>query len=608
MRGTFRGTVVLLCLMTAACISHEKTGDGAAAVGDWKTAVLAYREALRSDPSSPQLKGKYQNAVREAQVELIRKAQACAKVQNWFCVVAETEDALTLDPANPELMAMREDAGRSLARVMLQRAREHAAERRFPDALGQVKRAASTTGDAQVQQEVAQTRAEVVALGDAEAERLRQAKAYPEALALLRLLAGVEGSRQERIQAVEAEQARYVDAEYERLAGEGDVALASRQWTEARTKYEAALSLKAGGRAEPLARYTGGLEQAEQGLARADFAAAEAGFRQAVESGLDKDGAAAQQLERVAVRPYFIRIRTLLTTPLRPGGQPWAGPASPWLRRLMVREASGGVQPFIEAATRLPPRNRPWLSVVAALPEGDRLMTPPAEGTHVSYGSSFVVMTNHYDARKVGFRVVHGEDEALEDVGVVSIPLGELVSRQLLTLRGGAVVALDVVAEPAPGQVEGSFQTMRPHPDGTNLAPDLSLPTDRTRGFRLVNVQVGVGARDFLDEGGTDGPPELYVEIEQGQRLVYQGPPGQNQYQSAWSPSAVTLHLEETEQLVVRVWEADPLDHDLVLTTTVPAGAVAAGAFQTKSPTGSYLDLRFEPRGPMGPRVAGRAE
>jgi hypothetical protein len=606
MRGAFRGAVVLLCLMTAACISHEKNGDSAAAVGEWKTAVLAYREALMSDPHSPQLKGKYQNAVREAQVELIRKAQACAKTQNWFCVVAETDDALKLDPANTEVLAMREDAGRSLARVMLQRAKEHAAEKRFPDALGQVKRAAATTNDAQVQQEVAQTRAEVVAGGDAEAERLRQAKAYPEALALLRLLAGVDGSRQARIQAIEAEQAQYVEVESERLAREGDAALAARRWTEARTKYEAALSLKAGGRAEPLARYAGGLEQAEQALARSDFAAAEAGYRQAVESGLDRDGAAAQQLERVAVRPYFVRIRTLLTAPLRPGGQPWAGTAGPWLRRMMVLEASGGVQAFIEAASRLPPRNRPSLSVIAALPEGDLLMTPPAEGAHVSYSSSFVVMTNHYDARKVGFRVVHGEeDETPEDVGVVSVPLGELVSRQLLTLRGGSVVALDVVAEPAPGELEGNFVAMRPPFDGSNLAPDFSQPTARTRGFRLMNVSVGVAAQDFDNERGTDGPPELYVEIEQGNRLVYQGPPGRSQYESTWSP-AVNLYLEETEQLVVRVWEADRLDHDLVLTTTVPAGAVAAGTFQTKSPTGSYLDLRFVPRQPVGPRVAGR--
>jgi hypothetical protein len=126
------GAMVVLLMCLSACVAHEKNGDRAAAVGDWKTALLAYREALMKEPESPALKEKYEQARREAVVAASQRARTCASAREWPCAVEEADFALSLDASNTELAAFRADAARELALELLQRARVTAGQQQFP--------------------------------------------------------------------------------------------------------------------------------------------------------------------------------------------------------------------------------------------------------------------------------------------------------------------------------------------------------------------------------------------------------------------------------------------------------------------------------------------
>jgi tetratricopeptide (TPR) repeat protein len=605
--------VLLLCL--TACVAHEKNGDKAAAAGDWKTAVAAYREALVSEPDSPALKQKYEQAREEAVADASRRARSCAGARDWQCAVSEADYALGLDTSSPELAAFRADAARSLAREQLQRARTMAGGQQFVEALDMLQRATAVSHDAEILQDASRARAEVVGLADTEAERLRQLKAYPRALTLLRLVVQSDPSRQQKLAAMEAEYDQFQMAEYERLAREGDVALAQRRFAEAQEKYEEALRMKAGGRAEPLARYAGGLAQADKAMSRRDFVAAAEGYRRAVDSGLDRDGQAAARLAQVEIRPYALRIESVLLRLARPDGRPWVGPPSPLFGRMLDKGAdlaSGSNDAarrlLIRAAERVPAQNRPSVSVIVTLPDGERLMTPMRSGPYAVFDDpELVVATNHFDERKVVFHVVaQAAGTALEELGVVEVALGELVQRGESELSRQSIAALELAAGPAGNRVEGMFSGLRPVSDGGNLAQDFSMPTPRTRGFRLTGVHTVVRPGDYVDEQGQDGAPDLYVELEQGGRVVYRGPVVSNHYDSSWSPVGVSLHVEKDEQLIVRVWDMDEADApDLVLNAYVPAHDLSLGRFRASSPGGgSSVELRFEPRRSGTPQVA----
>ena len=617
MRMLNRAVVVLLLCLTA-CVAHEKNGDKAAAAGDWRTALAAYREALLKEPESPALKEKFERARQEARVAASQRAHTCANAREWQCAVEEADFALSLDGSDTELAAFRADAARSLALDVVQRARTVAGTQQFPEALGLLKRATTVSNDPQVLQEATRAKAEVVGLADAEAERLRQLKAYPRSLTLLRLLVSVDASRQPKLQAVEAEYERFQSAEYERLTAEGDAVLAQRRWAEAQEKYEEALRMKSGGRAEPLARYAGGMARGESALARRDFADSAEGYREAVASGLDRDGSAEARLAAVEIRPYTIRLRSVLVMPTRLDGRPWVGPASPVLARLLGRGmdvVAGGNNAaawrvLIRAAERVPVRNRPTLSVIVTRPDGERLMTPGRTSLYAVYDDpELVIATNHFDERNLVFQVVQGEGTSQEEVGAVSVALGELVRRGESELTRQSIASLELATGLVAGRVDGMFTGLRPVGDGTNLAQDYSVPREGTRGFRLKGVRAVAIPGSYNDEAAQDGAPDLYVELEQGGRVIYRSPVVSNVTDSTWSPTSVNLHVEQAEQLVVRVWDADDGDAaDPVLSAYVPAQNLATGLFQSATPEGGSVELRFEPRRFEGPRMAGSSD
>ncbi len=607
--------VLLLCL--SACVAHEKNGDKAAAVGDWRTALAAYREALLNEPESPVLKEKFERARKEAVAAASQRAHTCASTGEWKCALEEADFALSIEPGNPELAAFRADAARSMALEQLQRARAAAGNQEFPDAFNLLKHATTLSKDPQVVQQAAQVRGEVLGLAGAEAERLYKGKEYSRSITLLRMMVPLDASWQSRLALVEAEYEQHLAAEYERLAREGDAALAQRRWAEARDRYAEALRMKSGGRAESLMRYAEGMARGESALAQRDFVSSAQGYRQAVESGHDRDRAAAAQLERVEIRPYSIRLRSVLVMPTRLDGRPWVGPANPLLA-LLLQRGMGAVsgtdnarawRQLIRAVERVPAQNRPTLSVIVTTPTGERLMTPGRNSLYAVYDDpELVIATNHYDERNIVFQVVQGEGMSTEEVGVVSVALGELVQRGESELSQRSIAALELATVPAAGRVDGMFAGLRPLGDGTNLAQDFSLPTPRTRGFFLTGVKAVVRPGDYQDEQAGDGAPDLYVEVEQGGRVVYRGPVVGNSYEASWAPTRVNLYVEQTEQLVLRVWDADDGDPaDAVLSASVPAKSLADGSFHfVGGPQGaSVVDLRFEPRRTEIPRMAG---
>ncbi|HYH98776.1 hypothetical protein [Hyalangium sp.] len=588
----------LVLLVMTACVAHEKSGDKAAAVGDWESALNAYGQALAEDPDKPELKEKYERAKREAVSDAYRKAQACATAGDWKCAVGEADFALKVDGGNSEIAAFRANAARSLALQQVAQSRDVATQGKFRIALDMIDQAKVLSSDPSVVQEAATARTGLAAMADTEAERLRQSKSYPQAVEALTVAASIDGSKRGKLDALQAEYEAFRTAEYERLAQEGDQALARRDWAAAEASYTAALNMKPGGRAEPLARYSGGVGAAEAALARRDYFTATGGYRQAVESGQDVSGYARAQLELVEVRPYAVRIRSVLARPMRPDGRPWVGTMNPYISRMIgmfTNTPRGGSRKLIEAAMSMPPGNRPNLAVRVSLPDGTLLTTPAINGLYVSYDSEFIVATNSFDERRLSLRVVHGDSQSFEDVGVIEFPLGEIVRRREAQLSAQSVAGMDLSIEPAMGRYDGMFTNMYPLHDGSNLAQDYSMPTAHATGYRLRGIRSVIRPMDLATELD-EGTPELEVEIIQGGRVVYRSPRLDNLYEAQWAISNVTLYVQPGEAVRIIVWDVDPKERDVLMDAMVPAEQFAQGQVSVSSPHGSTTLLQLEPR------------
>jgi tetratricopeptide (TPR) repeat protein len=592
---------LLMTMVLAACVAHEKVGDKAAAVGDWETALNAYGQALADDPNKPELKEKYERAKREAIADAYKKAQACASAGDWKCAVGEADFALKVDGGNSEIAAFRANAARSLALQQIAESHQVATQGKFRAALDMIDRAKVLSSDPAVVQEAATARTALAAMADAESDRLRQSRAYPDAIEALSVAVSIDGSKRGKLDALQAEYESFRTAEYERLARDGDMALARRDWAAAESSYVAALKVKPGGRAEPLARYAGGVGAGESALARRDYFNAANAYRQAVQSGQDSSGYAAAQLDLVEVRPYAVRLRSVLARPMRPDGRPWAGNMNPYMSRLVAMFTTDfaggrGIRRLIEAAMSIPPENRPNLSVRVALPDGTLLTTPAVHGIYVTYDSEFVVATNAFDERRLSLRVVHGNAQFSEDVGVVEFPLGEIVRRREAHLNGQSIAAMDLAIEPAPGRYDGMFANMYPLYDGSNLAPDFSMPTVRATGYRLRGVRAVIQPMDLTALEPDEGAGELVVEIIQGGRVIFRSPQLDNLYEAQWAISNVNLYVQPNEQLRIIVWDVDPADRDVVVDALVSAEQFANGQVVVSTPNGSNAILQLESR------------
>ena len=477
--GLYR--LALVAALMAGCIAHEKAGDSAAAVGNWKSAYTSYRQALTDKPDTPGLKEKYDAARQKAQAEAQAHARSCAQTQDWSCVLTEADFLLSLDPADPEAAALKGMAATHEAMRLLAQARTDGMQGQWDKALDKIKKARALSKEPAVVQEATQVQHEVIGNALAEVERRRAARAYKEAVQLMKHLAEIDGNLREGERALEREADEYLSWQYEQHAQQGDAAMQARKWGAAHQAYSAALQVKAGGRAEGLAKYCGALAQAEAAVSAHDAVAAEAAYRAALATGLDR-GEAAAGLERVRVRPYRIALRSVLALPHRPDGNPWVGPSTALFFRLSNQAATlaalGGAQ-AVDAAQNIPYENRPNLQVEVTFADGSRLATQPRSGIFVTYDSEFVLTGNMLDTRRITFRILLGNPTNPEEVGRVDVQVGELIARREVALRSQSVPQVVLLSEPADGRQDGSFTgftRLEPLPGSVAASPPVQPP------------------------------------------------------------------------------------------------------------------------------------
>jgi tetratricopeptide (TPR) repeat protein len=602
---------VAILVALAACAAHEKAGDRAAAVGDWKAAERAYGEAARRSPDKKELQDKHRQAKAAAVDGATQKARACSAAKDWECAYSESSYALDLEPGRVELATFRRDAAREAALLRVAAARGTSARGDHRAALGLLESAKQASDDPRVVAEARRVSPAVVDAALFEAEALRAKARFPEALELYTSAANVDPAVQPRLEAVRAEYERWKDVEAERLAVEGDKLLGGRRFADAQARYDAAVRLRPNSRAAPLARQTALLASGEAAAERRDFAAAERAFTEA--SRLPGAHAVAlAELDRVKVRPWAIRLRSVRVAATRPDGWPWAGPRSSALDRIAERLEQGGrgLRPglAVELARRVPRENQPTLVVTAALPDGRGVQSAPRRGAHVTLDAVVVVASNALDDRVLSLRVVHDDGRRGQvDVGLVSFRLGDLVSARELSVSGGAVDELRLEADVS-DLPDGGFSGLLPIPEETNLAEGWSLPAHASRGIRIASVDAALAAGDLLDRG-PNARPQLQIEIEQRGQVVYRSPVAAGGRPAAgFSPAAAYLFVVPHEALVLRL-----LDHEgarvVRVNGTVRGEDLLRGSASVVTPAGSAVRLRLEPRraGPdTAPRTAAR--
>lgn len=605
----FVSSAALLVLATG-CTNYRKSGDAAAKAGHWKAAEANYRVALQKKPDDPDLKKKHAEAKGKAFEGAMAMAKGCVDQKNWPCAVGEADYAANLEPGNAEAKALSVSSHKSYAMDDLVRAR--AGVTGDPAwGLDMVDHARGLSQDPEVVREAQTVTNDLVnsLLGQA-AELRKQAQAagggalplYDKAIVMLERGAKADMRCNQVLAEVRGERSRWVDAEYEKLAKQGDEGLIRNQWPVAAQMYQAAEALKPnGGRGKTGAIYAKSMMDAEAAVSRRDWAIAAGAYRSAAamqEDNLTRK-AAASQIDRVEVRPYRFRLSSILVNPIGPDGKPWSGyveskpvPPPP------PSKNSGRGQAYRDQlkgySLRIPAAAKPNLVVDVTLPDGRVLRTAPKNDTWATFDGWFVVDSNHLDTRPLLVHVKHlDKNGSVKDIGTVNIPLGALVTGAGAPPTG-PILWVDMMVD-RPGTVAdgafGGFASMVP--GRANEATDGSSPSSAAAiGWRLARVDASVRGTDV--KGGS---PDLRVEIEQSGRLVYRSPEIKGSADGSWAPENVYVFAAPQEQLIVRLLDADPAGGNPV----VYGGGLAAPSdrlmtIEAKTPQGSLARLVFEKR------------
>ncbi|MGQ0508621.1 MAG: tetratricopeptide repeat protein [Myxococcaceae bacterium] len=472
MRRTLVAVLAVACL--GGCIAHEKSGDKAATLGDWKSAYVHYRNAIGdNDEVSPALRQKYEEARVKALIESKRRGDSCAQTGDWSCALEEGDFALQADPTNPEVATFRAHAAQKLAENTLGQARASATQGRYPEAVSEFRRATTlaNTGD-----QAESTRREIVSLGHNSLAELTQSGRFDEALKLARTLTPLDGSFSSVAHDLEQQRLAAQTMERDNLIRDGDWARAARDWPRAVERYQAAGNQ---GRAPQLAAYSQWVMQGENALTLRDFPTAINAYREAIRTGVD-DGFAAQRLESVEPHPYRIALRSALILAGRSDGQAWIGPSTPLFyraaRALEDAAQRRGYRAMEEAAASIPYENRPNLRLEVTLPDGSRLGTPARPGVLANFDSELVLISQGVDDRPLTFQVLAGNDI----VGTVDVGLRELLEKPELRINRGAILSILLVSTRADGRQPGTFVNMNLLTPGAAPAPGTGIPPPGT--------------------------------------------------------------------------------------------------------------------------------
>lgn len=612
-KARFAVALFTLAVFAAGCAGHQKRGDRAAVAGNWRTAEAEYRMALAKKPNEPGLKEKHAEAKRKAFDQAITRARQCMAEKNLACAQGEAEYAAGLDPNDAEARTLASGAGKANALDHLARARAMAGSNAL-EAMALLDRGRAMSSDPEVLSAAPGAQEAVVAGALSEIGRMRQQAAaagpdamphFDRAIAVADKLSRVDPRHAGLPAEVRNDKERWIGGEYDRLAGAGDQMLMRREWSGAKAQYLAAEQRRPGGRGKPLVAYCDLVAAGDASAKQRQWRSAESSYRSA--AGMNEDKLArtyaAQELERVAVRPVRFSLRSILVKPVRPNGKPWQGRASPQLSSLPAVPTHGSGrgpdyrQRGAAFAARVPVDNRPTLFAEITLPDGRKLRTPEKKDVWVSYDSWFVLDSNKLDDRTVLIQVMHREpDGTVADVGTTSVPLRALLDGAPIP-PSASVLDVEIAIDRPGNVVDGAYSAFTVVPGRANEAPDGSSPVSTASvGYRLARVDAGIRTGDWKDEDAKDVAPDLRVEVEQSGRVVYRSPEIKDSADGSWSPEAVYFFAAPGESLTVRLLDADPTESDAAYGGLAAAPTAQNPTTSVTTPAGSFVKLVFEPR------------
>lgn len=616
LRGLVAG-IALLATAAAGCVNHKKSADAAARAGNWKAAEAHYREAARKKPEDAELQRKHAEAKAKAFEQAMAMGKDCIAQANWPCAQGELDYAANLEPGNADAKSLAASARKSFAMDDLAKARGTVPAGNLVWGLDMVDHARSLTTDPGVMQQAQQVTGEIVNAMLSKASDLRkQAQApgaqpiafYDQALAMLDRAAKLDTRAGQMAAEIRGERARWVDTEYERLCKLGDAALQQSQWNVAVAQYGNAEALKAGGRGRNAGIYAKHIADGEVAAGSRNWVAATDLYRRAAtmaEEALTRRYAATA-LDRVEVRPYRFRLTGVLVNPLRPNGQPWAEgatnragtstsrssahvPEPPSLRGKRGPDSRAAAKGY---AARIPQNIRPTVVVEVTLPDGRVLRTQERKEAWAAFDSWFVLASNQFDQRPVLVRAKHRESNGTEvDLGTVSVPLGSILAG-IPPEPAGSVIYTEIEADFPRTVADGAFGGFASVvPGRANEATDASSPTSTAAiGWRLARVDAGVKGTDAV----AGAIPDIKVEVEQSGRLVFRSPAIKDSHDASWSPENVYLFATPSDQLIVRLYDAD--GNRVIYGGAAPAPGDRMTTVEVKTPAGSFTRLVFERR------------
>lgn len=607
---------LVLVVGLVACIPSAamRRGDAAAARGDWRAAEAEYRVAVQRDPKDLELARKYGDAKQQAIAAALRTAEACKASRDATCVDRELTYVLTLDAGNVAAARTRAEARTELASEALGAARRSLQSNNPLETWNQLARVRSLGIPSGSEEEVARLEQEAAGRADDIARSMidRAGSLSPnEAIAVLteaRALASGAAARNAQFSAtlsqVDAARQRLVADEVARQSKVGDEALDREDYDGAARAYLAATQISNEPRLKARYTYAGFMGAAVRAIAQRDFTTASTHLQSALATQLDR-GRARDLLDEVSPRVYRIRLESVMITPTKPGTtDPWVGP--PWWRD--VAPAVAGVaasfyagpaaglaaEKVTKAVVNVPTANRPGLMTFVDLPDGRRFRTKTVKGIYVIYGSEFSVYSNKLDTRTVRLSVFTDRNDS---VAVINVPLGQIISGKIdvSALQGNASALQQVIfaVDPTETWRDGSYSNLEPQDQGENGASARSLPSQSTSRVQLKTATLA------LPSDGTDGDgsrPDPFLEIHQGGKRILKSTTKQDTRSTDWSFAMTDLNVSATEQLVVRLIDADVASDDQLATWDVPARDLLSGQVRLSTTTGTMLILSTEPR------------
>lgn len=548
--------------VVAGCHNYQKAGAKAAAVGNWKQAEAEYRVAVHKNPQDAALREQWERAKMEALNQAKGRAQRCIDERNWDCAQQEGDYAASIAEADPLAQQLKRQArtGRALHHLTLAR---NEIETNVVHVFDLVDFARGLSADDAVTREAQaiNTQAVGAALDQANALRRDAGPAGPQggamldrSIVILARAAKVDPGRVNPVLAsARVDKDRWVSAEYERIARDGDGALSRHDWAGAIAIYNQAEQMRQGGRAISGIKYANLVISGDNATNARDFQAAAQAYAAAMALPDDRDRYAAAQHDRVVLRRWKFQIQSVLVHPLRPDGQPWSGRSSRDLASLA--NALEQNPSNYHALNRLPRENEPTVTLEVLHSDGRRFASAPVRGYFARFPIEMVIDSNAFDERWVEVRAVHRDGKEVHEIDVVRIPLKDVVSGARTAPPGTtkSILRMDIGVAPGPSLGEGAVGGLTNIPNETNAGDRDSQSLPGTVGFALTGVEATI-------PGATPTTPR--VEILQRGAVVYRSPMGSPTNALTTAPRAVYLWVDANEQVMVRVLDAQRLMHE----------------------------------------------